>query len=157
MGKEVLLIKKYFHMFILLFVQIALFHTWLTISTCGKMSHVKNLQLRTWQLESDNTMMTDASGPVSEANKYHKLGSVCWGWSLLDIYRQGLFPPVHSFNKSDLSDLRKWFNDCFLSVFQHDVGGWSVYLRLGRDGTLMYSTVNGCTEQQTRESTGSAD
>lgn len=58
MGKEVLLIKKYFHMFILLFVQIALFHTWLTISTCGKMSHVKkstvkNMTIRVRQHDDD--------------------------------------------------------------------------------------------------------
>lgn len=37
------------------------------------------------------------------------------------------------------SDLGKWFNDCFSTVFQHCVGGWS---DVGMDTKLMYGTVN---------------
>lgn len=74
--------------------------------------------------QADDKMM-NTSEPVSEANKYYQSGSVCWGRSLLDDYQQGLIPAVHSFNKSDLNDPRKRFNDCFSSVFQHCVGGWS--------------------------------
>lgn len=81
-------------------------------------------------------------GLLSEANKYYQSGSVYWSWSLLDGYQQGLSPPVHSFNKSDLSDLGKRFNDCFLSVFSTVwVGGLT---RMGRDGTLLCWAVNGC-------------
>lgn len=42
-----------------------------------------------------------------------------------------------------LSDLRKWFNGCFLTEFQHHVGGWSDANGQGRccDG---YSGLNRC-------------
>lgn len=43
-----------------------------------------------------------------------------------------LSPAVQSFNKSDMSDLGKRFNGCFLSVFQHSVGGWSNATGQGR-------------------------
>lgn len=81
--------------------------------------------------QADDKMM-NTSEPVSEANKYYQSGSVCWGRSLLDDYQQGLVPAVHSFNKSDLNDPRKRFNDCFSSVFQHCVGGWSNATGQGR-------------------------
>lgn len=45
---------------------------------------------------------------------------------------RGLSPAVHSFNESDMSDLGKRFNGCFLSVFQHSVGGWSNATGQGR-------------------------
>lgn len=82
--------------------------------------------------QADDSVVTDASGPASEANKSHQRGSACRGWGLLDGYQQGLGPAVHSFNKSDSNDLGKQFNDCFLSVFQHRVGGWSNATGQGR-------------------------
>lgn len=54
-----------------------------------------------------------------------KQTNIISGWGLLDGYQQGLGPAVHSFNKSDLNDLGKQFNDRFLSVFQH-WRGWVV-------------------------------
>lgn len=45
---------------------------------------------------------------------------------------RGLSPAAQSFNKSDMSDLGKWFNGCSLSVFQHSVGGWSNATGQGR-------------------------
>lgn len=82
--------------------------------------------------QADESVVTDASGPASEANKSHQRGSACRGWGLLDGYQQGPGPAVHSFNKSDSNDLGKQFNDCFLSVFQHRVGGWSNATGQGR-------------------------
>lgn len=63
----------------------------------------------------------------------------------LEGEQQGLLPPVHSFNKSDLSDLGKRFNDCFLRE-----RGWVVW----RDwaGTVLWCTalqMDAAAEQQT--------
>lgn len=48
----------------------------------------------------------------------------------------GLSPAVQSFNKSDISDLGKRFNGCFLCVFQHSVGGWSNATGQGRHSVV---------------------
>lgn len=52
---------------------------------------------------------------------------------------QSFSPAVQSFNKSDRSDLGKRFNGCFLSVFQHSVGGWSNATGQGRDSDVQSS------------------
>lgn len=62
---------------------------------------------------------------------------------------RGLSPAVQNFNKSDTSDLGKLFNSCFLSGFQHCVGGWSNATGQGRALWCTLLQMDVSAEQQT--------
>lgn len=66
----------------------------------------------------------------SRGEKTHRINQGA-GAPIPDRLR-GFSPAAQSFNKSDMSDLGKRFNGCFLSVFQHSVGGWSNATGQGR-------------------------